>query len=289
MSMIDGDDEIRSSETVDLPPEPPLAATPRVRPHGLDYATVPSRNRAAAAALVWGFLLFVPFVAGVLAIRYGRRGMRDARDAGGKGRRRARAGIVLGCVNLVAWLIIATWVPFARIRARREAEVYACTAQLRAIGQTVYAYYADRAALPPTFDALVVGGYATATTFVCPTCARDPSKPIGRAPFGPCSYVYVRPGPTLRRLKPDMVLAYEPLTDHPGRGAAFLIADGSVRFLPPAQAQQAIAGLAPGQNPPPTLQSAGVNRGPPSVVPATQSSSAAVRASTSTSRRSDRP
>jgi prepilin-type processing-associated H-X9-DG protein len=51
-----------------------------------------------------------------------------------------------------------------------------------------------------------------------------------------------------------LVLAYEPLTNHNGRGANFLFADGHVGWLDAPTATKVVAELAAGQNPPASLE-----------------------------------
>ena len=73
----------------------------------LAYASPVPRNRDATLSLILGLLLFVPFVTGALAIRYGRRGQREAENLSGRGRDLARMGIFLGWFNLVLSTFLA--------------------------------------------------------------------------------------------------------------------------------------------------------------------------------------
>src|SRR4051812_716193 len=107
-------------------PAPPVDDAPVIAPLVVDYAPQRPVNRPATASLGWGLLLFVPFIAGILAIRFRRRGRPLARTLGGEGRGRARAGILLGWINVVLSVLFIASLPPAFIKARRAAETVQC-------------------------------------------------------------------------------------------------------------------------------------------------------------------
>src|SRR5688572_20888182 len=86
------------------PPPPPMPVEPQPQPpmQVMSYATLQPSNHAAVLSLVFGLLFFVPlFAPGILAVVLGRRGVRAAKEDAAGRLGLARAGMVLGVVNLV--------------------------------------------------------------------------------------------------------------------------------------------------------------------------------------------
>src|SRR5688500_6985433 len=81
----------------------PGARGPQPQPmQVMSYATLQPSNHAAVLSLVFGLLFFVPlFAPGNLAVVLGRRGVRVAKEQAAGRLGLARAGIVLGVLNLV--------------------------------------------------------------------------------------------------------------------------------------------------------------------------------------------
>lgn len=85
------------------PPPPPIPAGHYPAPAGA-YGIQPARRSGAAvASLVFGLLLCVPFVTGLLAIVTGLVGLGATRAGGRTGRGLATVGLILGVLNLVTW------------------------------------------------------------------------------------------------------------------------------------------------------------------------------------------
>jgi prepilin-type processing-associated H-X9-DG protein len=236
---------------------PPAAETPTPV---IAYATPVDRNSAATVSIAFGALFFIPvIVPGVLAIVYGRRGVANAGErALGRGSL-ARAGIILGVINLLLSAIALVVVPAAMVRARQQAQMIQCASQLRQLGIGVMMYASSsRGFLPPSLDDLApfLGGPAS-PIFTCPVCVGDPAKPpVTTGKLVSSSYVLLQPAARLILIPKAArtVLIYEPLTDHDGRGSNFLFVDGHVEWLTGPSAAQAIAGLKAGQNPPPPFK-----------------------------------
>jgi len=215
----------------------------------LSYAAKSPDNRDASRSFVFGLLLFVPFVSGVLAIRFGRSGVRAAQHLSGRGLNLARSGIFLGWINLILSTLFAVLVVPALIHAHHKTLQNRCMANLRQIGQGLYAYsLANGGHLPPTLNHLMAAKIVPAKVFVCPEDSLASSKPMTPGTSGPCSYVHTYPGERLTKLYPDTILAYEPPSNHNGRGMAVLYADGSVRWLDAQRDQQVIADILAGKN-----------------------------------------
>jgi prepilin-type processing-associated H-X9-DG protein len=220
---------------------------------------------------VFGILGFVPFVTGILAIRYGRRGLaRVAAEPRAGGAGKSRAGVVLGVVSLVAWSIGVLVLPPALIRAREQARFVQCASNLRQIGMAAQMYAnQNRGFLPPTLDDVIAPSLITPQVLECPAAKGDPSKPpASSGKYGNYGYVYLGAG---RRIQSFGVaaasttpLAYELPTNHGANSGLInvLYLDGHVEALQ-GPAAQAVLALTPGAPTP----------GPPTPSPASQPSS----------------
>ena len=238
-----------------MPDDTPVPATPVV-----DYSTPQPHNRYAARAMVFGLLGFLPFIPGILAIRYGRRGLRDADDDPRlEGRGQAKAGIWLGVGSVVIWAALAIAAVPALANARRSAIRVRCLSNLRQIGMASMTYAAGNSGrLPASIDDMIRTGPLTAGIFQCPACAGDPSKPpASSGAFGPYSYVYLGGGRKLQAIRSASTepLAYEPLTNHDDPGINVLYADGHAEVLNAAQAQAFLQKYGTATSTQPTSQS----------------------------------
>jgi prepilin-type processing-associated H-X9-DG protein len=192
----------------------------------ISYASIPSGNRPATIALVWGLLNFVPFLSGAMAIKYGKAGLRLAASSGAGGAK-ARAGLVLGIVNLIWSVIFAISLYPAYQRARRASEAVQCAAQLRQIGAACMIYAAsNRGYMPPSLATLT-------STMVLPTMLTCPAATRAGAPT---PYIYVLPSAKVSTIRNPSrtVLVYESPTNHGGGWMNVLFADGHVAMLKPA-------------------------------------------------------
>jgi prepilin-type processing-associated H-X9-DG protein len=220
-------------------------------PTVLDYrrpAAAQAPNPDASRGLLWGLLLPVPF-AGALAVHYGRRGLRAAREEGAGGRGRARAAVILGGINLALSAALLIVGPIWLIEARRQAQVVACMANLRQIGLGMMVYAnANNGFFPASLDALPAVGVPAGKAYECPACAGDQAKPpVTVGTVVPSHYVFALPLTRVHVATPAsaMVLAYEPLTNHDGRGINVLFADGHAEWLSGPAATAVLATVAP--------------------------------------------
>ena len=227
---------------------PPIP--PPLPPRPIEYASRAPSNPPATAALIGGVLcLFFPVVPGIFAVLYGRRGIRRAAEVG-VGAGMARAGLVLGVINLVLSVVAASILPFAILRARESAMRVACAANLRGLAQCTMLYLAENRGYTPTsMDQFVTNRYlSNGKLFVCPACANDAAKkPVAVLAAGPTHYHSLLPTSpvrlaTIRRLATEVML-YEPLTNHNGKGANFVYWDGHVEWKEAVAAQALIAQL----------------------------------------------
>ena len=226
------------------PGTPPPPVTP---PAALSYANAPPSNRPAAASLLCGLLLFVPFVTGILALVYARRGLRRAEEVGGVGAAMARAGLILGVLNLSLSLVAAASAPVAMTRARQKALAVRCMSQMRQLSVAAIMYgNANSGALPQDLDALgpMLGPGALPALCSCPEATALGTPAAAALKSGtPCSYVYLPPPPGVTRIaqlrNPAATpMAFEPLANHGGRGFGVVYWDGHAEWHegPAAQA-----------------------------------------------------
>jgi prepilin-type processing-associated H-X9-DG protein len=240
--------------TMPEPPRLPQRATRAV----VSYATPQPSNNAAVLSLIFGLLLVIPFVPGILAIVFGRRGIKAANEQAAGRERLARLGIILGVLNIALSLAMAATLPFALMRARRAAMTVACASNLRSIGQLAMIYATqNRGYFPPTIDQLAatMPGGAGASIFVCPACGANPAKPpVLVTNMVRSHYLYAPPAARISQVKQPgrVVLAYEPPGHHDNGGINVLFCDGHVEFLTGVTVPKIVAELTAGQNPPPS-------------------------------------
>lgn len=120
------------------PPQPPMGYPPRppmgYPPVGMgQYAPPPPArgNGAAVGSLICGLLGCLPYITGVFAVILGIVGIRKTRRPGVGGRGMAIAGLVLGLISIIGWIIIsaaggAIWAAYVySTPARAEALAFA--------------------------------------------------------------------------------------------------------------------------------------------------------------------
>ena len=146
-------------------------------------------------------------------------------------------------------------------RAREQANRVKCASNLRQIGQGVQMYANNHGGqCPDTFEQLLVDQDLSPDVFVCHSTtdsyapgATAQAQAANLSKGGHLSYVYAGKGltqPGSFAASRNIVLAYEPLTNHTSQGVNMLFADGHVAFVPAAQAKQIITDLQAGKNPP---------------------------------------
>ena len=142
-------------------------------------------------------------------------------------------------------------------RAREVANRVKCGSNLRQIGQAMLLYANEHnGAYPDTIGGLLEEDISV-TAFVCPA-SNDTPAVAGATPQasaanvqagGHLSYVYLGKGMTNTQ-PANAVLVYEPLTDHRNQGMNVLFGDGHVDWVTAQSANQILAELKAGHNPP---------------------------------------
>lgn len=132
-----------------------------------------------------------------------------------------------------------------------------CRANIGAIGWAIFEYaQANGGRLPNSLDQLA-DGKVDMSIFTCPATGDTPAS--GTTPAqqameltsgGHLSYIYCGKGLQLAS-ESDVVILWEPLQNHPGRGANAIRLDGRVGALEPAE----VADLQAGINPPRSTRS----------------------------------
>lgn len=129
----------------------------------------------------------------------------------------------------VAGLLVGIIWP-AMSRARQQALVCRCLANLRQIGLAMELYADGHAGnYPPNLDVLVKQGYVTTNVLVCPAATSQSNG---------FSYTYIPV--QSRRSDSGDILVYEPLTNHGGQSGNVVFVGGRVEHLTAAQHQAAI-------------------------------------------------
>jgi hypothetical protein len=210
-----------------------------------------------------GVFIFILAGCPLLAVLFGYLGTLHERKNQGRGRLAADIGI---CLGLLAFAFQIWWVETApHGSAGDRPNRVKCASNLKQIGTSIMLYLNDYPGpLPPDFGPLITETDMMSRMFVCPSSSDVPAKgenpPEGTDPkaivqtmlkeTGHLSYIYVGAGLTDRQLTPQIVLAYEPLSNHAGEGINVLYGDGSAQWLDKKQATHVIAELQAGHNPP---------------------------------------
>jgi predicted Zn finger-like uncharacterized protein/prepilin-type processing-associated H-X9-DG protein len=240
----------------------PVGAGPGALPYqstGAPYAIQPAATSGFAIwSLVCGCLGFcLPIPSSFLAIIFGIIGINKTRDprVGGKGM--SIAGICLGGITLVLILPLSIAILLPSLnRAREQANRVKCASNMRQIGQSIAMYSnANAGAFPNKLEDLVQSDPSLSlSVFVCPSDTKLPPANAQQIASGTNdSYIYVVKD--LNASAPaDVVVLYEPLSDHGGQGMNVMFADFHVEWLTKAEAKsildQQVAGTRPIKYPP---------------------------------------
>lgn len=159
--------------------------------------------------------------------------------------------VVGGTVALLGWKALVVWTspPLGRSP---------CASNLRQIGQAAQLYANEHdGRFPDDIEGLLTQDIIP-SVFVCPdsgdtAAAQGPTTQATAANVnapGHCSYVYVGKGWRVKDATADVVMAYEPLKNHEGRGMNVVYGDGHVDWVAAAEARAMLSELAAGHNPP---------------------------------------
>ena len=202
------------------------------------------------ASLVCGLILCVPFISGILAGIFGILALRDvrSRNAGGKGM--AVAGLILGGVNIVVWIVLSAMMIPAVGAAKERTLRMQCGMNLRQIGTALAMYASDNnGRYPAGFHQLANYGVSP-NMFVCPSTGTMPAPTMAALQQpGRSSYIYIQPPPGMPP-GADFVVVYENPADHQNQGLNVLFYDGSVQWFNGTTAQRIYSDLRAGRNPP---------------------------------------
>ena len=133
-----------------------------------------------------------------------------------------------------------------RDEAREVANRVKCSNNLREIGMGNEMYSNEhQGQFAPDVATIASAQGLAADALICPSAGRSLKKSSGGVT---CTYIYVGRGLT-HKASNNVVVAYEPLEAH-GEGMNVLWADASVTFERGVSAQQIIAALQAGKNPP---------------------------------------
>lgn len=183
------------------------------QPPALDYATPQPRRRR------WFWWVFSPIVAVIIAI--------------------------------LALADVAPHHPVGRPVANRAK----CQNNLRQIGAAIQIYQSQNAGTyPPSFDELLQAGLLEPANLVCSESNDEPAYgPTTRAILadlhrpGHLSYIYLGQGLTNLTATADVLIAYEPITNHGGSGMNLLFGDGHAEWWDAKNSPQITTAAATGK------------------------------------------
>lgn len=212
-----------------------------VRSPGADKALVPLVGTALGAMIF-----------GCIALVVGRRcrtaGIPRCLTSLGAG------GLLLGAASL----LLAFYALDQGLRSHETMPREKCASNLRQIGQAAELFANENGGrLPENMADFLTQDLVTAC-FVCPTSNDTPAAaaPTTQATAanveapGHCSYVYLGKDWMADELTENVVLAYEPLSNHGGLGMNVLYGDGHVDWFGFREANKLLAELNAGHNPP---------------------------------------
>ena len=151
-------------------------------------------------------------------------------------RRRLRWGVAIAALII---LVLALIVPFTCGRFLESVNRVPCASNLRQIGHAILVYASKHNGhLPDDLPTLIETEDLSPNVFCCPNTSDVPAAgPTTQAIMtemkkpGTVSYLYLGKGLTSSDLTADVVLAYEPLSNHQGRGMNVLFGDGHVEWV----------------------------------------------------------
>jgi predicted Zn finger-like uncharacterized protein/prepilin-type processing-associated H-X9-DG protein len=259
-----------AADPIAPPPMPPPTMMPQPGAPGVSpmqyqapgaFYPAPPASALAVVSLVLAILgLIIPLL-GLVAIICGIVALSKTRDRRVGGRGLAIAGISVGGAGLVVSMCTISILLPSLNRARETANRVKCASNLRQIAQAMLLYANDnRGAYPPTPDLLLLTQDITPREFVCPSSDETPASQAdvdaAKANSGKTiltqghdSYVYLGNGFNTN-CAVEVILLYEPLSNHNNDGGNFMYGDGHVEFQGQAAAQALISELNAGHNPP---------------------------------------
>lgn len=166
--------------------------------------------------------------------------------------RAARYLLVGASLALISFLLVQ-----GESRLDERANREPCAENLHEIGYAMFIYASRHGGkLPDDFATLLQSEGLPPVVFVCPNCSQSPpSGPTTRAVIaamkmpGAVSYRYLGKGLTIEQADTDVVLAYEPLSNHDGRGMNVLFGDGHVEWIEGVRAKKLLDEVSSGARP----------------------------------------
>ena len=164
-------------------------------------------------------------------------------DYGGPPPKRSAKPYILGTVVGVALVLLIISILLPSQNGGGTHPRVKCASNLRQIGQAILLYANENnGRYPDKLQTLLLTEEITSDVFTCPSSNDTAATGVTTQAIannltagGHLSYIYVAKGMNLKTIGDNVVVAYDPLTNHEGTGSNVLFGDGHVEFVPAAK------------------------------------------------------
>jgi prepilin-type processing-associated H-X9-DG protein len=142
--------------------------------------------------------------------------------------------------------------------SREQANRVKCSSNMRQIGDAIGAYAGSHGGrFPADLGTVLADAHLPPSDFICPSSKDTPAPTAAAAQAtaaglrqpGHCSYVYIGKGLTTDTITPDVIVMFEPLTDHRGDGMNVMFGDFHVEWFSKQDGQAILNQVASGIRP----------------------------------------
>lgn len=199
----------------------------------------PPLDSAARRSLIAGICFFLTPIPVFIAIVSGIVGIERTRDGSVRGRQHAIIGLSLGIAGVLAWILAVIWV----VQALTGIQQVMALSHLKQLGSVIMLYSNDHQGnLPDSLESLIGANVLPPEDMARLLAGNRPDIDFAEgdtpqaliADFsagGHCNYIYFGRGLTTKALKPDFIVAYEPVPQHRDGYVGVLFGDFHTEML----------------------------------------------------------